>query len=200
MSGHQFSRMFADSIFAQYRESSVGIVDVLWQSCCWSVKTVQHNKPHTAKKVRLISGRNSPDYSVGISDPRADIQATGQAVLDIYNQRIEKVRGDYADIRLIVLIRNMQRQEYTIFERAISKLVVNNYHWQTNSRDNFEGYEDGSRIFTWQPHGAQFTIHEPIPTGATRFRITKKPEVLEIKDVLKFVRFAVDWVEILPEL
>ena len=120
------------------------------------VKTVQHNKPHTAKKVRLISGRNSPDYSVGISDPRADIQATGQAVLDIYNQRIEKVRGDYADIRLIVLIRNIQRQEYTIFERAISKIVVNNYRWQTNSRDNFEGYEDGNRIFTWQPHGAQF--------------------------------------------
>ena len=35
MSGNQFSRMFADSISAQYRESPVGIVDVSWQSCCW---------------------------------------------------------------------------------------------------------------------------------------------------------------------
>ena len=39
------------------------------------------------KTIRLISGRNSPDYSLGMSDPRAKLDSTGHAVLSICNKR-----------------------------------------------------------------------------------------------------------------
>ena len=197
MTGDQFSRIFSDSITGQSHGKPVGIADVSWNGCCWSVKTVQHKNPHTAKMVRLISGRNSPVYSSGISDPFADLQATGQSVLDVYNDRINKAKWDHDDIRLVVLVRNMATQEFTLFERPIYRLVVNNYQWEINKNKNFQGFENDRQMFTWQPHGSQFTIHEPIPASATKFRIKQEPGLLEKQHVLRLVRFKPDWIEIL---
>ena len=209
MSGDQFSRMFSDAISGQSFGKPVGIADVAWNGCCWSVKTVQNRFPHeftvyTGKKnekpkiIRLVSGRNSPSYSVGIEDPFADVQATGQAVLDIYNARINKAKWDHDDIRLVVLIRNMNAQEFTLFERPIAPLVVNNYQWELNAKRNLCGYDhNGDHVFTWQHHGSQFTIHETIPASATRFRINREPGLLEKQHVLRLVRFKPDWIEII---
>lgn len=149
--------------------------------------------------MRLISGRNSPIYSSGITDPLKDIALTGQSVLDIYNNRIEKAEWDHDDIRLVVLIRNMKTREFTIFERPIAPLVVNNCRWELNKNSNLTGFNNGDHVFTWQPHGSQFTIHEPVPPGATRFRIKKEPGMLEMKHVLRLVRFKPDWVEIVSK-
>ena len=197
MSGDMFSRIFSDSISGQSFESPIGIADVAWNGCCWSVKTVQAANPHNVQLVRLISGRNSPIYSSGITDPLKDIAATGQSVLDIYNNRIEKAEWDHDDIRLVVLIRNMKTQDFTLFERPISRFVVNNYRWEVNQNGNLIGFDNGNQVFTWQPHGSQFTIREPVPPGAVRFRIIKEPGMLEMKHVLRLVRFKPDWVEIL---
>ncbi len=198
MTGDEWSQIFADSISGVSFERPIGIADVAWNGCCWSVKTVKNNNPHKAKTIRLISGRNSPSYSSGINDPFANVQATGQSVLDIYNNRIEKAKSDHKDTRLVALARNMETQEFTIFECPITPIVVNNYQWKVNNRQNLEGYDGARHVFTWQPHGSQFTIIEPIPEGATCFRITRKPKnVLEVKRVLKWVQFGSDWVEIL---
>jgi len=197
MSGDEFSRIFSDSISGQSFAKPVGIADVEWNGCCWSCKTVQSRNPHKAKKIRLISGRNSPDYSAGISDPRADVQKTGQAVLDIYNQRIHKASWDHDDKRLVVLIRNMSRQEFTLFERPITRVVVNGYEWKLNKENNLVGFDGDRHAFTWQPHGSQFTVIEPVPASAMRFRIKKQPLTLEMRHVLNLVRFNSDWIEIL---
>ena len=197
LSGEQFSQMFADAISGQSHGQPLGIADVSWNGCCWSIKTVKRNDPHGVARVRLISGRNSPVYSSDISDPFADIQATGQSVLDIYNERINTARQDHSDIRLLVLIRNMASREFTLFERPIIPYAVNNYRWETNTGGNFEGYEGDRHLFTWQPHGSQFTIIEPVPEGATRFRITKEPRLIEAQDILDAVEFTPDWVETL---
>ena len=197
VSGDEFSRIFADSISGQSFGKPVGIADVAWNGCCWSVKTVQHKLPHKAASVRLISGRNSPVYSSGINDPFEDVQATGQSVLDIYNDRINKAKWDHDDTRLVVLIRNMRAQEFTLFERPITPLVVNSYRWDINKNGNLVGLDGDRHVFTWQPHGSQFTIHERIPAGATRFRIKQEPGLLEMQHVLRLVGFKPDWVEIL---
>ena len=197
MSGDEFSRIFSDSISGQSFGKPVGIADVAWNGCCWSVKTVQHKNPHKVKAIRLISGRNSPVYSSGINDPYADIQATGQSVLDIYNDRINKAKWDHDDTRLVVLVRNMRSQEFTLFERPIAPLVVNSYRWKKNKNGNLCGYDGDRHAFTWQPHGSQFTIHEAIPAGATKFKITKEPILLEMQHVLRLVRFKPDWVKII---
>lgn len=197
MSGDQFSRIFSDAIDGLSFGKPIGIADVAWNGCCWSVKTVQHKQPHEATRLRLISGRNAPIYSSGITDPLKDIQATGASVLNIYNERINKAKWDHDDTRLVVLVRHMQAQEFTIFERPIVPFVANDYEWQVNKRGNLMGLLGDVQMFTWQPHGAQFTIHENVPASATRFRITKNPGMLEMIHVLRLVRFKPDWVKIL---
>lgn len=52
-------------------------------------------------------------------------------------------------------------------------------------------------VFTWQPHGSQFTIIEPVPASATRFRMNRSLGMLEMIHVLGLVRFKPDWIEIL---
>jgi len=197
MSGDEFSRIFSDSISGQSFGKPIGIADVAWNGCCWSCKTVQSKYPHKAKKIRLISGRNSPDYSAGISDPREDLQKTGQTVLDIYNQRIHRASWDHDDKRLVVLIRNMSTQEFTLFEHPITQVVVNGYEWKLNKKNNLVGFDGDRHAFTWQFSGAQFTVIEPVPASATRFRIKKQPLTLEMRHVLNLVRFNSDWIEVL---
>ncbi len=197
MSGDQFSRIFSDSIGGMSYGKPVGIADVSWNGCCWSVKTVQHNKPHEATKIRLIAGRNSPVYSSGIDNPFDDIQQTGSSVLNIYNERINKAKWDHDDTRLVVLIRHMGAQEFTMFERPITPFIAADYEWTLNPNNNLVGFLGDVPMFTWQPHGSQFTIHENIPASATRFRINRNPGMLEMIHVLRLVRFKPDWVEIL---
>ena len=86
ISGDAFCRMFADAISGEAFSRPLGVVDARWRGCGWSVKTVKQGKPYEVNHIRLISGRNDPNYSAGISDPLADIQATGRVVLEIYPQ------------------------------------------------------------------------------------------------------------------
>ena len=109
ISGDDFSRMFADAIQGKALDKPLGVVDVDWNGCGWSVKTVKHKQPFTKDMVRLISGRNDPNYSADISDPLADIQATGRVVIEIYNSRINEAREQYGDLRLLVLVRDLGR-------------------------------------------------------------------------------------------
>ncbi len=197
MSGDEFSGIFAGAISGQSLVKPIGIADVTWNGCCWTVKTVKNHRPHTVSSVRLISGRNSPIYSSGISDPMSDLRLTGQSVLDIYNHRINKAKQEHDEVRLAVLVRNMGTQEFTLFERPIYPLVVNRYSWEVNERGNLCGFDGDTHAFTWQPHGSQFTIHEPIPSGAARFRITREPKVLELQHILNYVGFDRDWVDII---
>ena len=207
MSGDIFCQMFADTVSGQAYGNPLGVADVAWNGCAWSVKTVKNSHPHRfevggtenskRKRIRLISGRNSPHYSAGITDPIADVQATGNAVLDIYNSRVDEAREEHDDVRLLVFIRNMVTQEFTVFERTLTPLAVNDYQWSLNNQGNLEGRTDNNHVFTWQPHGSQFTIIEPIPDSATRFRINRQPPMLQMTHVLRLARFEQNWVEII---
>ena len=207
MSGDIFGQMFADTISGQAFGKSLGVADVAWNGCGWSVKTVKDNYPHgftvgpkgkeRPKRIRLISGRNNVTYSFGIEAPLANVKTTGDAVVEIYNHRIAKAREEHDDIRLVVLIRNMSTLEFTIFERPMVPLAVNDYQWEINDRGKLEGFCEGKHVFTWQPDGSQFTIKEQIPTSATRFKITKRPPMLQIEHVIRLARYKPDWVKIL---
>ena len=83
ISGADWGDAFASAIEGQHLDSPVGIADVVKGKMAWSMKTVKAADPMNVRKVRLISGRCSPDYSYGITDPHADIQKTGRAVIGI---------------------------------------------------------------------------------------------------------------------
>ena len=207
VSGDEFQRIFSEAIDGISYASPLGVADVTWNGCAWSVKTVKNNHPHRfqvrrgrslhPRTLRLISGRNSPGFSAGIANPLADVQQTGNAVIEVFNQRLAEARKKHDDVRMVVLVRNMDTQEFTLFERSMAPWPVNDFIWTRNSSDNLEAHVDGRHVFTWQPHGSQFTMKEPIPQSATRFRITGEPAKLPMQQVLELSGYSAEWVEVL---
>ncbi len=203
ITGDDFGGIFASAINGNHRNRPLGIADVTWNGCAWSVKTVKDAQPFIKRIVRAISGRNSPVYSSAIPDPFADIQATGAAVLNVWNARINESLHEHDDLRILVLIRNMATLEFTIFEVEAARHVPANYRWEVNANNNFLGYDrhTGGHAFTWQPHGAQFTVIHHVPASAYRFRITQQPGLIEEHHILNLVRFTDDWIQqvVMPE-
>ena len=196
--GDDVATMFAECVKGVHRAKPLGVADVEWNGCAWSVKTVQSPRPFDQKYVRLISGRNSPDYSLGITDPHKDPTATWRAVLSIWNARVNEALNAHDDLRTAVLIRNMQTREFVLFEEETHRFAPDDFRWQFNKRGNLEGYDAmaGEHRFSWQPHGSQFTIIRPVPGSARRFSIIPNVPMMEVEAVLKQVGFNLDWIRI----
>lgn len=190
--------MFADTVSGQHYASPVGIVDVSKDKMAWSMKTVKSPKPHAAARVRLISGRCSPDYSFGIEDPHDDIQKTGEAVLAIWNSRVDIAFAHFPRVRVSVLIRDEELSQFTIYEEYLEHFNIADFVWSENKRGNFEGVNrtTGKKQFIWQPHGSQFTIISDVPATATHFRV-RKPALLSKQETLSALGFDSSWVEFL---
>lgn len=162
------------------------------------MKTVKNSSPFSATAVRLISGRCSPDYSYGIENPHDDVQKTGNAVLAIYNSRVQISYVDYNPVRTCVLVRNPLLSEFVLFEHRLESCAIADYRWTENAKGNFEGIRkaDDQHCFTWQPHGSQFTIVERVPDTAVKFRL-RIPERLPLEVALQNMNFDDSWVSII---
>jgi len=198
ITGSDWGDAFAQAIGGNHLNSPVGIADVVLGKMAWSMKTVKHKSPFSAKSIRLISGRCSPDYSYGISDPHKDIQKTGQAVLGIWNERINIAQDYYNPIRTSILVRSEDMLSYALFEEDNHRYRTSDYEWEVNSNGNLIGkhIDTGETRFTWQPHGSQFTIHTNVPENAVKFTI-KQPPKLSTEDILRTINFDETWVEII---
>lgn len=198
ITGKDWGDAFAEAIGGTHLDSPVGIADVVKGKMAWSMKTVKNANPLIAKRVRLISGRCSPDYSYGITDPHEDIQKTGRAVLGIWNERINLALDNYNPVRTLVLVRSEDCMSFCLFEHDTHRYPSNDYIWETNRNGNLIGKSiaDNKELFTWQPHGSQFTIHTDIPLNAVRFTI-KQPPIASKEKILSSIGFDASWVEII---
>lgn len=197
ITGEDWGDAFAKAIEGTHLDSPVGIADVVKGKMAWSMKTVKNKNPLAVKKVRLISGRCSPDYSYGITDPHENIEKTGRAVLGIWNERINLALDHYNPVRTLVLIRSEDCLSFCLFEQDTHRYPSNNFVWEVNGNGNLIGKSkvSGQTNFTWQPHGSQFTIHEDVPPNAVRFTL-RKPPVMSTESVLSAIQFDESWVKI----
>lgn len=197
-SGNDWGDAFADAIEGHHLDSPVGIADVVKGKNCWSMKTVKAASPFKASNIRLISGRCSPDYSYGITDPHQDIQKTGDAVLSIWNERVNIATDNYSQVRTSVLVRSNDLQSFVLFEEETERFRTTDFHWVQNNNGNLIGLDlRGNPRFTWQPHGAQFTIHTAIPPEAVKFCVRVPQHKLNKEDVLRGLSFDDSWITIL---
>ena len=198
ISGEDWGNIFAHAIGGTHLGAPLGLADVIYKDMAWSVKSVKHENPHKASHIRVISGRCSPDFSYGISNPREDVAASGAAVLGVYNERINIAKERYEPLRTSVLIRNMKSLDFSLFEHDTVRYNPNEYEWRVNKRGNFEGVEKSTNThkFTWQPHGSQFTILYDVSASSKKFKL-QKPSVLDFNQIMNQVGFAPDWVTII---
>jgi hypothetical protein len=196
--GDDFGSIVAAAVQGMHRGSPLGIADVELEGCAWSVKTIKSTKPFTQKTIRLISGRNSPIFSQDIKSPLDDIDKTGRAVLEIWNERVNEAYAAFDDLRIFIMLRNMATLEFLVMEHEARRFQPKEFRWLLNTKNNLEGIhrESGEHVFTWQPHGAQFTILHQVPITAQRFKIMKHPPLFAEEDViLDAVGFDESWIQ-----
>ena len=164
----------------------------------WSVKTTQSSNPVSARQVRLISGRNSPTFSFGTDNPFTNLQETGRQVLEIWNARVGEATQQYPHLRTIVLIRDIAKFRFKVFEFATTQFDPADYLWGLNKKNNFEGrsVQDQRHAFTWQPSGSQFTILRPVSGSARSFQV-RKPDEIAPEELLTSLGYSDDWVSFL---
>ena len=198
LEGPEWEAIFAICIGAEWKPSNVGLDDVILGNTAWGAKTVKATNPATQKKVRLISGRNSPAYSYGDTiDTNADPNAVGESVLEIWNERVSAVREKFQNLRTVVLIKSNDLTEVVVFEFDTIRYDPELFVWEWNKNGNLRGIEKSTteHRFTWQPHGSQFTIVEEIPESSLLIKI-KEPETLDKEDVLKALGFDKSWISV----
>ena len=198
LEGSEFESIFAICIGAEWKPSNVGLDDIMLGNTAWGAKTVKATNPSTQKKVRLISGRNSPTYSFGETiDTHHDPNEVGQSVLEIWNERVSAVREKFQNLRTVVLVKSNDLTEVVIFEFDTIRYDPELFVWEWNKNGNLRGVEKSTteHRFTWQPHGSQFTIIEEIPEDSLLIKI-KEPEMLNKEDVLKALGFDKSWISI----
>jgi len=198
LEGSEWESIFANCIGADWRPSNVGLDDVIMGNTAWGAKTVKATHPSKQKKVRLISGRNSPNYSFGErSDQKADATLIGKLVLDIWNERVSSIREKFKHLRTVVLIKSNDLSEVVVFEFDTIRYDPELFIWVWNRKGNLEGFKKSTKahIFTWQPHGSQFTILEEVPEKALVIKI-RKPETLNKEQILKTLGVDKSWITV----
>jgi hypothetical protein len=197
--GSDWEESFARAIGGRWKPSNVGLDDVLLEQTAWSAKTVKTANPSKAKKVRLISGRNSPSYSYDADVIRkSDPNSVGAMVLGIWNERVAAIRAKYQHLRTVVLVKSEDLLEVSVFEFDTVLYDPAAYEWRWNKKHNLEGLDKAGKQhhFTWQPHGAQFTIIEVVPTDRLALRL-KQPPAMEPNAVLATLGFDPSWVQVI---
>lgn len=193
IAGEEWERIFSKAIGATWKPSNVGLDDILVPeiSAAWGAKSVKNKKPFSAKVVRLISGRNSLQYSYGIDNAKElEVSRLGSLVLGIWNERVAALYQKYKTLRTVVLLKGEGLRQISIFEIPTIRYNSEEYLWSWNKDGNLLGKTaDGRNKFTWQPHGSQFTIHEPIPDYVLNIEI-QVPEVISPDKILEMINFS----------
>lgn len=198
LEGAEWESIFASCIGAKWKPSNVGLDDIVMGNTAWGAKTVKALKPSSQKKVRLISGRNSPVYSFGETiDIRSDPNSVGILVLEIWNERVSAIREKFQNLRTVVLLKSNDLTEVVVFEFDTIRYDPELFVWEWNKNGNLIGIEKSTTThrFTWQPHGSQFTIIELVPQNNIVINI-KQPGILNKEEVLDVLGFDDSWLHI----
>jgi hypothetical protein len=195
LEGPEWEKIFADAIKGEWKPSAVGLDDIVKGNCAWSAKSVKSPKPFVAKIIRLISGRNNPEYSFSTIEESEN--GIGRQVLSIWNARVDRIRERYAHARTIILLKGNDLKQYSIFEINTLRYQPDLFEWKRNTHNNLEGFElsSGKHRFTWQRHGSQFTVIEEVPTQRLKFQV-HIPPAPSIDKVLNSINFDPSWIQI----
>lgn len=200
LQGNEWEQIFAICIGAEWKPSNVGLDDVIMGNTAWGAKTVKSGvKDFTElKKVRLISGRNSPVFSYGSTiDTSIEPNLVGEQVLEIWNERVSAIREKFKHLRTVVLVKSNDLSQVAVFEFDTVRYDAELYNFIWNKNGNLEGFVKGTKEkqFVWQPHGSQFTIIEKVPEETLILQI-KQPEILDKEKILTAIGFDKSWVTI----
>lgn len=198
LEGSDWESIFASCIGADWKPSNVGLDDVIMGNTAWGAKTVKATKPSAQKKVRLISGRNSPIYSFGERiDTKSNPNTIGSLILDIWNERVSAIREKFKHLRTIVLVKSSDLSEVVVFEFETIRYGNELFNWEWNKNNNLIGTDKktNEHRFTWQPHGSQFTIIEDVPSSILVINI-KQPKTLDKEKILTALGFDKSWITV----
>ena len=124
------------------------------------------------------------------------MQKTGDAVISVWNARVDQAMDEYEDLRIVVLVRNVEAKEFVLFEEEATRFSPGDFAWTASKRGTFQGrnISNGTHQFTWQPTGGQFTVFRQIPGSARQFRINRNVPIVPLNVVLGEIDYREDWI------
>lgn len=198
LEGTEWEEIFANCIHAEWKPSNVGLDDIVLGNTAWGAKTIKAPNPSAKKTIRLIIGRNSPEFSFGeYKDIDKDPNGVGSSILEIWNERVSSIREKFKFLRSVVLIKSNDLKHLVVFEFDTNRFEIEKYEWRLNKNHNLEGWsiKDNTHKFTWQRHGSQFTVIEDVPKKKLIIKM-KAPKKLDKEMVLTSVGFSKDWITV----
>ena len=196
LTGNAWESIFATCIGAQWKPSNIGLDDVVLGDTAWGAKSVTNEHPSQMTRVRLISGRNSPQYSYKRSvELDSNPDEIGQMILEIWNARVAQVHEVYRNIRTVVLIKGNDFRSFVIFELETQSYDPALFYWKWNKNGNLCGFsrQSDKQHFTWQPHGSQFTILVDVPPQNLLVELELPPPLAKDR-ILELVNFDPEWI------
>jgi hypothetical protein len=206
--GKAFEKFICEIFKTKWKGSNDGLIDAEIQNVGFSVKSLLFNFPLAKKdgnhKVfRVCIGRCSPIFfnDSYIGKNNTSPKEAAKIILSIWNERLLKAKNKCKEFRSITILKSEDLEHWCIFETKPSIYNVDSFSWNWSTRKNkgklttnLEGI-NGEIKLTWQPHGSQFSLTQPVPKNNRVFTI-KNHQIISETAILKSVGFNSNWIKI----
>ncbi len=169
-----FGKTFAKIIEGKYLTINITLANVVKDKTCWiTIEIPTINNPFDFSNIEINNGICKPDYSYGISDPHLEPQRTGNAILNIWNERLYSTLDYFTEFRTVILIYNHILKRFVFFEEENDSYTIRNYEWEVNNKGHLIGRDTatGNHCFTWQPIGSRLSKVTKVPKSAIKFEL-----------------------------
>ena len=161
-----WERAWAAAVGGRRLGSNKRLVDVTSGNVAWSLKS-GGNAITGAGRFSAISSRLDVQKHRQVKDFSADVQRTGGAALEMWNDKIgaelAKSRIGMApvdlDLRLLIVARRSGGSSYIFHERQLLSEPVGEYRWEINSQGNIQGSVGDEHRATFLRNGFKLQLH-----------------------------------------
>ena len=173
--------------------SNKRLVDVESGDISWSVKSMETGFSPSGR-VHAITSRLDVTKQRGVSDLLSDVNATGRAALEMWNEKIasEHSRSNdgglvssVLDLRLIVIGRVNGTPNYVFHERKLLPENIASYLWSKNASGNIEGYVGKEHRATFLLNGFKLVLQYDLRRTDPRVRYYP-PKTMSVEEARKF--------------
>lgn len=161
VSGLLWERIFAESIGAEYRNTSESFGDVILQGTAWECKTKAIKTSTCPEYINCIMGRvairNCESYSA--------IELS-TLILDIYNQRINEAAEKYGNVGVAMLIRGAGSFFLSLRDK-LETINLADYEWSVAPAQKgirLKGTINNVPYVYWTSSGGQLSIRLKVDT------------------------------------
>lgn len=155
VSGSLWERIFAESVGAEYRNTSESFGDVILGDTAWECKTKKIKTSTPPEYLSCIMGR--------VAIPRSEsfgAEELASVIVGIFNHRLSDARQKYGNVGLSMLVRGAN-SFFLSLTKSLDLIDEKAYKWEVSKVQKgirLKGSVDGVPFVYWTSSGGQLSI------------------------------------------